>query len=222
MIRPDLVLFNGGFFTPPVARERVAQALSGWFGEIPRLLAAGNLEAAVAIGAATYARLRAGIGRAGSLVKAGSGRAYYIALGAPEWSGSDRGGLRALAGTEEGTERTFDHPFTVVRRIVPYPSRSSARRRVRIALATSSLLIPTWTPGHMRRSLPYSASGASRVTSSSRFDCRSRSQKSARWTYGADRRRPTTDNGCSFRCGALREEMDEAEARGRRVSRARS
>ena len=32
MIRPDLVLFNGGFFTPPAARERVAQALAGWFG----------------------------------------------------------------------------------------------------------------------------------------------------------------------------------------------
>ena len=76
MIRPDLVLFNGGFFTPPVARERVAQALAGWFGEAPRLLATGNLEAAVAIGAATYARLRAGIGRTGSIVKAGSGRAY--------------------------------------------------------------------------------------------------------------------------------------------------
>ena len=63
MIRPDLVLFNGGFFTPPVARERIAQALAGWFGETPRLLATGNLEAAVAVGAATYARLRAGIGR---------------------------------------------------------------------------------------------------------------------------------------------------------------
>ena len=33
MIRPDLVLFNGGFFTPPVARERIAQALAGWFGD---------------------------------------------------------------------------------------------------------------------------------------------------------------------------------------------
>src|SRR5207249_2679220 len=29
MVRPDLVLFNGGFFTPLVARERVVQTLAG-------------------------------------------------------------------------------------------------------------------------------------------------------------------------------------------------
>jgi hypothetical protein len=56
MVRPDLVLFNGGFFTPPVARERVAQTLAGWFGKTPRLLATGNLEAAVAIGPASAAQ----------------------------------------------------------------------------------------------------------------------------------------------------------------------
>jgi len=114
MVRPDLVLFNGGFFTPPVARERVAQTLAGWFGKTPRLLATGNLEAAVAIGAATYARLRAGIGRPESLVKAGSGRAYYIALGAPRGAGATAAVCVLARGTEEGTERTFDHPFTVV------------------------------------------------------------------------------------------------------------
>jgi DNA-K related protein/Hsp70 protein len=114
MIRPDLVLFNGGFFTPAVARERVAQALAGWFGETPRLLATGNLEAAVAVGAATYARLRAGIGRTGVLVKAGSGRAYYIALGAPRGAGAIAAVCVLARGTEEGTEHTFDHPFSVV------------------------------------------------------------------------------------------------------------
>ena len=114
MVRPDLVLFNGGFFTPRVARERVAQTLAGWFGETPRLLATGNLEAAVAIGAVTYARLRAGIGRTESLVKAGSGRAHYIALGAPREAGATAAVCVLARGTEEGTERTFDHPFTVV------------------------------------------------------------------------------------------------------------
>jgi molecular chaperone DnaK (HSP70) len=114
MIRPDLVLFNGGFFTPPVARERIAQTLAGWFGNTPRLLVTGNLEAAVAIGAATYARLRAGIGRTESLVKAGSGRAYYIALGAPRGAGLTAAVCVLARGTEEGTERTFDHLFTVV------------------------------------------------------------------------------------------------------------
>jgi len=114
MIRPDLVLFNGGFFTPPVARERIAQALAGWFGTAPRLLVTGNLEAAAAVGAATYARLRAGIGRPGSLVKAGSGRAYYIVLGASQGSGTLTAVCVLARGTEEGTEHTFDHPFLVV------------------------------------------------------------------------------------------------------------
>ena len=113
VIRPDLVLFNGGFFAPAVARERVAQALARWFGDAPPLLATGNLEAAVAVGAATYARLRAGIGRAGALVKAGSGRAYYVALRAPLTDEAIAAVCVLARGTEEGTEQTFDHPFTV-------------------------------------------------------------------------------------------------------------
>ena len=129
MIRPDLVLFNGGFFTPPVARERIAQALAGWFGKAPRLLVTGNLEAAVAVGAATYARLRAGVGRAGALVKAGSGRAYYIALGAPRGAGAIAAVCVLARGTEEGTELTFDHPFSVVtNRPVAFSLYSSATR----------------------------------------------------------------------------------------------
>ena len=67
LLRPDLVLFNGGFFTPPIARARVARTLAHWFGAEPQLLAATNLESAVATGAATYARLRAGLGRVGAL-----------------------------------------------------------------------------------------------------------------------------------------------------------
>jgi hypothetical protein len=113
VIRPDLVLFNGGFFAPAVARERVAQALARWFGDAPPLLATGNLEAAVAVGAATYARLRAGVGRAGALVKAGSGRAYYVALRAPLTDEAIAAVCVLARGTEEGTEQTFDHPFTV-------------------------------------------------------------------------------------------------------------
>jgi len=129
MVRPDLVLFNGGFFTPAVARDRIAQALSHWFGGAPRLLATGNLEAAVAFGAATYARLQAGVGLAGALVKAGSGRAYYIALRAPK----DEGSLAAVCvlarGTEEGTEQTFDHAFSVVtNRPVSFSLHSSTTR----------------------------------------------------------------------------------------------
>src|SRR5262249_32617942 len=80
MVRPDLVLFNGGFFTPEAARDRVVHGLAAWFGGAPRVLTTSNLESAVAAGAATYARLRAGVGPSLPMVKAGSGRAYYVGL----------------------------------------------------------------------------------------------------------------------------------------------
>jgi hypothetical protein len=114
MVRPDLVLFNGGFFTPPLARDRIVHVLTEWFGASPRLLPADNLESAVAVGAATYARLRAGVGDAGPIVKAGSGRAYYIALRTPERSGAVAAVCVLARGTEESTRQTFDHPFVVV------------------------------------------------------------------------------------------------------------
>ena len=37
MVRPDVVLFNGGFFTTPLARARLVEALAGWFGDGPRV-----------------------------------------------------------------------------------------------------------------------------------------------------------------------------------------
>ena len=33
MMRPDAVLFNGGFFTPARARDQVLDVLAGWFGD---------------------------------------------------------------------------------------------------------------------------------------------------------------------------------------------
>jgi len=113
MVRPDSVLFNGGFFTPRVVRDRVSLALQSWFGRAPRMLTAGNLEAAVAIGAATYARLRAGVGPSMSLVKAGSGRAYFIAVRAPHTDGAITAVCVLARGTEEGTDARLGHPFTV-------------------------------------------------------------------------------------------------------------
>jgi hypothetical protein len=114
MVRPDLVLFNGGFFTPAVARDRVVLALAEWFGEAPVILTTENLEAAVAVGAATYARLRAGIGPSMSLVKAGSGRAYYIGLRAARTSEAIPAVCVLGRGTDEGTTTRLDHPFTVI------------------------------------------------------------------------------------------------------------
>ena len=113
MVRPDVVLFNGGFFTPPVARTRVLDAMGNWFGERPRVLEASNFETAVAIGAATYARLRAGVGLPLALVRAGSGRAYYVGLRGAESAAAMQAVCVLALGTEEGTTSEIGHPFTV-------------------------------------------------------------------------------------------------------------
>ena len=113
MIRPDLVLFNGGFFAPEVARDRVVQSLAAWFGDAPTVLTTSNLESAVAVGAATYARLRAGVGPSLPTVKAGSGRAYYIGLRAARGDEATPAVCVVARGTEEGTEIRLEHPFTV-------------------------------------------------------------------------------------------------------------
>jgi hypothetical protein len=113
MVRPHLVLFNGGFFTPAVTRDRVVRTLAAWFGAPPEVLTTGDLEAAVAIGAATYARLRAGVGRALSLVRAGSARAYYIGLRAPRVDEATAAVCVLARGTDEGTHTRLEHPFTV-------------------------------------------------------------------------------------------------------------
>ena len=52
MARPSAVLFNGGFFTPAIARTRVLDVLEAWAGTRPLVLENERPEAAVAIGAA--------------------------------------------------------------------------------------------------------------------------------------------------------------------------
>ncbi len=110
MARPDAVLFNGGFCSPAVTRQRIIDAISAWFdgaqsGWRPKLLndaeaegEAGNAEErAVACGAAYYGRVRRG---EGARVGAGSARSYYVG-----WQGDE--GLEGIcvlpAGAEEGT-----------------------------------------------------------------------------------------------------------------------
>ena len=104
MARPSAVLFNGGFFTPAIARTRVLDVLEAWAGTRPLVLENERPEAAVAIGAAFYARLRENPDAAKRLlIQAGSARAYYIGLQAAD------GGTPATAvcimprGTQEGT-----------------------------------------------------------------------------------------------------------------------
>jgi hypothetical protein len=121
MARPNAVLFNGGFCSPAVTRERIMEAISVWFGEArtgwrPKLLNNVNnegvenaVESAVARGAAYYGRVRRGTGLR---IRAGSARTYYVG-----WRSDD--GLHGIcvlpAGVEEGsTLPLLDREFSVL------------------------------------------------------------------------------------------------------------
>jgi molecular chaperone DnaK (HSP70) len=114
MARPNAVLFNGGFFTPAVTRERIVEAISVWFGGAqsdwrPKILNNEAVDSAVARGAAYYGRVRRGTGLR---INAGSARTYYIGLGS-----DDRlHGICVLpAGIEEGsTLPLLNHEFSVL------------------------------------------------------------------------------------------------------------
>ena len=102
MVRPDAVLFNGGFCAPAMTRERIVEAISAWFGGVqsgwwPKLLNNEAVDSAVARGAAYYGRVRRGIGLR---IRAGCARSYYIGLRSED-------GLQGIcvlpAGIEEGT-----------------------------------------------------------------------------------------------------------------------
>jgi hypothetical protein len=130
--RPNVILFNGGFFTPGVARDRIVQAMTAWSGEAPRVLPVDRPEAAVALGAAYYGHLRAlpeAMRRA--LIRAGSARSYYLGVHGPSDDVSD---VRAVAvlprGVQEGTQVDLStRVFTVLtNRAVAFPLYSSLVR----------------------------------------------------------------------------------------------
>jgi molecular chaperone DnaK (HSP70) len=115
VVRPDAILFNGGFFTPGTARERILEACESWFGMRPAVLANDAPQAAVAIGAAFYAVVRHGAtGRSNLLIHAGSPRSYYVAIEGAE----QRSAITAVCvlprGTPEGTRLMLDREFTVM------------------------------------------------------------------------------------------------------------
>jgi molecular chaperone DnaK (HSP70) len=79
-VAPDAILFNGGFFIPPVLRDRVAKVVEGWTGRRPLVLENNDLDLAVAVGAAYYSYVRSK--GAGLVVRGGLPRTYYIGLDA--------------------------------------------------------------------------------------------------------------------------------------------
>jgi len=83
VLRPDVVLLNGGFFESPILRERLVAAVAAWYrGDdqeewSPRLLDHGRLDLAVAWGAAYYGMVRRG---EGVRIVANLARSYYIGI----------------------------------------------------------------------------------------------------------------------------------------------
>jgi molecular chaperone DnaK (HSP70) len=114
MVRPNAVLFNGGFCAAAVTRARIAEAISTWFGAAQsgwrfKLLSNESVDSAVARGAAYYGRVRRGTGLR---IRAGNARTYYIGLRSED-------GLQGIcvlpAGVGEGTTLPLlDREFSVL------------------------------------------------------------------------------------------------------------
>ncbi len=94
--RPDAVLVNGGFFTPPEVRARLAEVVSSWFPGAPpvQLLESPALDLAVARGAAHFALVRRGLGLR---IGGGSPRAYYVGVAVGGMRERDRRSPRSEA-----------------------------------------------------------------------------------------------------------------------------
>ena len=79
--RPDVILFNGGFFASPQLRKRLLDVLERWFSQdasqpwSPEVLDNDRLDLAVARGAAYYGMVRRG---EGVRITANLARSYYV------------------------------------------------------------------------------------------------------------------------------------------------
>ena len=90
--RPDVVLFNGGFFASPILRSTLIDRVSDWFRSdsdpnwSPVLLENDRLDLAVARGAAYYGIVRRD---KGVRIAASLARSYYIGIG-PDEDGNEQ------------------------------------------------------------------------------------------------------------------------------------
>ena len=112
--RPDVVLFNGGFFASPILRKRLIESLENWFRPLdanwsPTVLRNDRLDLAVARGAAYFGMVRRGIG---IRIVAGLARTYYI--GIEQADGQQAALCLVAAGTESSSKPTvIDRTFKV-------------------------------------------------------------------------------------------------------------
>ena len=103
-VKPDAILFNGGFFIPEILRQRVDEVMEHWCGRRPVIFENRDLDLAVAVGGAYYSYVRST--GAGLLVRGGLPRAYFLGL-----AGSGDA-IRTLClvprGAEEGSTLELD------------------------------------------------------------------------------------------------------------------
>ncbi|MGC3970642.1 MAG: Hsp70 family protein [Pirellulales bacterium] len=135
--RPNVVLFNGGFFESTLLRDRLLAALGKWFSTPaepnwrPHVLTNDRLDLAVARGAAYYGLVRRG---QGVRIAAGLARTYYVGVGpasdAATGATSESAVCLLSAGAEEGkgfdlVDRTFE---LRIREPVEFPLYYSSTR----------------------------------------------------------------------------------------------
>jgi molecular chaperone DnaK (HSP70) len=80
VVRPDILLFNGGVFKSPVIREHAASIIRKWFSNDSwslTILENEEFDQAVSIGAAYYGSVLRG---QGERISGGTGKAFYIAV----------------------------------------------------------------------------------------------------------------------------------------------
>jgi hypothetical protein len=109
-LHPTAVLFNGGVMKARELEARILEVVGGWVeaegGEPPRRLPESDPDLAVALGASTYGRVRAG---QGIRIRGGTARAYYVGVEAampavPGLPPPVRAVCLAPIGMEEGTQ----------------------------------------------------------------------------------------------------------------------
>jgi molecular chaperone DnaK (HSP70) len=131
--RPDIVLFNGGFFESPILTQRLLEVLSSWFTLSgspqpqpwrPIVLPNPRLDLAVARGAAHYGMVRRGRAQR---IAGGSAQTYYIGV---ESAGDTSAICLLPAGMEEGQGVDLtDRPFNLlIRQPVEFPLYVSSVR----------------------------------------------------------------------------------------------
>lgn len=126
--KPDIVLFNGGFFESPQLRQRIVKAITDWFRDgsdwQPQILDNDRLDLAVARGAAYYGMVRRG---EGVRIAASLARSYYIGV---QDSDANQSAVCLVPGNAEpGQSVKLDRRFTLaISQPVEFPIFVSSTR----------------------------------------------------------------------------------------------